>query len=213
MPWARGPFELIVHGEIHFRAGGDFDRRVALISFDNAIEVAIVTYLSLNPIQRNGRTYEKKSVDVWSHNYHTKLDFLAYECNCRGIAQRFGKEVIVWYHDLRNDQYHRGSPSTPNLADLQDLRNVALWIFTTLYEIDDVESELEEQLDLMSGVIDQPEQRQDYDDAIDSFYGDVELAGGVYRASELLFRADPEAYRERALELLDTEPNQLRIVS
>ncbi len=45
-PWAKGPFELLVHAEGHFIAGEDFDRRIALISFDNAIEVAITTYLT-----------------------------------------------------------------------------------------------------------------------------------------------------------------------
>jgi hypothetical protein len=46
-PWANGPFELLVHAEGHLRNGDDFDRRIALISFDNAIEVAITTYLTL----------------------------------------------------------------------------------------------------------------------------------------------------------------------
>lgn len=39
--WVYGPFELLVHAELHYLAGKDFDRRMALISFDNAIEVAI----------------------------------------------------------------------------------------------------------------------------------------------------------------------------
>ena len=28
-PWALGPFELLVHAEMHFRDGDDFDRRIA----------------------------------------------------------------------------------------------------------------------------------------------------------------------------------------
>ena len=35
-PWVRGPFELIRHAEGHLKAGTDFDKRMALISFDNA---------------------------------------------------------------------------------------------------------------------------------------------------------------------------------
>lgn len=54
-PWATGTFELLVHAEGHLRGGEDFDRRIALISFDNAIEVAITTYLTLHPIQRGDR--------------------------------------------------------------------------------------------------------------------------------------------------------------
>lgn len=48
-PWAYGPFEVLLHAETHYRSGEDFDRRIAIIGFDNAIEVAITTYLSLHP--------------------------------------------------------------------------------------------------------------------------------------------------------------------
>ena len=50
-PWAYGPFEILLHAELHYRVGEDFDRRIAMIGFDNAIEVAITTYLGLHPIQ------------------------------------------------------------------------------------------------------------------------------------------------------------------
>ena len=78
-PWAIGPFELIVHAEGHRRADEDFDRRIALISFDNAVEVIITTYLTLHPIQRGGREYKKDDVDKWLKNYHSKLDFFESE--------------------------------------------------------------------------------------------------------------------------------------
>ena len=71
-PWANGPFELIVHAESHLRGADDFDRSIALISFDNAIEVAITTYLRLHPIQRGGRQYQINEVDQWIKNYHAK---------------------------------------------------------------------------------------------------------------------------------------------
>ena len=37
-PWANKPFELIIHAEIHFQRGDDYDKRLALISFDNSVE-------------------------------------------------------------------------------------------------------------------------------------------------------------------------------
>src|SRR3712207_2102596 len=105
-PWARGIFELILHGELHLRAGEDFDRRMAFISFDNAIEVAIGTYLNLSPIHRGNRTYRRADVDQWLQNYHTRLEFLEVECAQRGLLLVVSREEIVWYHDIRNDQYH-----------------------------------------------------------------------------------------------------------
>ncbi|WDT79485.1 MAG: hypothetical protein MPW14_20465 [Candidatus Manganitrophus sp.] len=71
-PWALGPFEIILHAEMHYRNGEDFDRRIAVVGFDNAIEVAIHTYLSLHPIQRQNRTYPKGDVEKWLDNFHTK---------------------------------------------------------------------------------------------------------------------------------------------
>src|SRR6266567_1002740 len=85
-PWTDGPFELLLHAESHLRAGGDFDRRIALISFDNAIEVAITTYLTLHPIQRGNRQYQNAEVELWLSNYHTKLDFLGLELAARTLA-------------------------------------------------------------------------------------------------------------------------------
>ncbi len=107
-PWANGPFELLLHAEGHLREGGDFDRRIALISFDNAIEVAIATYLTLNPIQRGGRHYSKSDVDKWLNNYHARLEFLEAELVRRGVAWSIDRSHIVWAHDHRNEQYHGG---------------------------------------------------------------------------------------------------------
>src|SRR5271166_1221268 len=83
-PCATGPFEVLVHAEEHLRAGDDFDRRIALIGFDNAIEIAMAAYLSLKPIQRRNRSYPTEDMNKWMANYHTKLDFLDYEIGSKG---------------------------------------------------------------------------------------------------------------------------------
>ncbi len=49
--WARGPYELIEHAEGHYHGDTDVDRRIALIGFDNAIEVAITTYLQFTGVE------------------------------------------------------------------------------------------------------------------------------------------------------------------
>jgi hypothetical protein len=85
-PWARGPFELLLHAELHRRDGDDFDRRMAVISYDIAIEVAITTYLTLNPIQRGNREYPKDRVEKWLRNFHTKVEFFLIEVRDRNVA-------------------------------------------------------------------------------------------------------------------------------
>ncbi|MCG8037325.1 MAG: hypothetical protein JAZ19_09820 [Candidatus Thiodiazotropha taylori] len=142
-PWATRPFELITHGEVHFRRGSDYDRRLALVSFDNAVEVTITTYLTLKPIQRDGKSYNKDDVSKWLNNYHTKLDFFLKENSDRGLPEHQSKDVIVWYHDQRNEQYHGGSSGVPEQSTLDGLRQSALWVFSVLFETTNVEEVLE----------------------------------------------------------------------
>lgn len=141
-PWAIRPFELIFHAEIHHCRGSDYDRRLALISFDNSIEVSITTYLSLNPIQRGNREYPKADVAKWKHNYHTKLDFFSEEIQKRGLPEYKDKAEIVWYHDQRNGQYHGDGAGVPEKETLEGIRQVALWVFSVLFETSDIEAKL-----------------------------------------------------------------------
>jgi hypothetical protein len=99
---------LLVHAEGHLQAGEDFDRRIALISFDNAIEVAITTYLTLNPIQRGNRGYSKTDLEKWLSNYHSKLDFLEQELSLRKLTWTVERSHIIWAHDSPQRAVSRG---------------------------------------------------------------------------------------------------------
>lgn len=194
-PWANGPFELLVHAEGHLINGDDFDRRIALISFDNAIEVAITTYLTLNPIQRGNRSYHKTDVEKWLNNYHSKLDFLESELATRKLSWNVEKSHIIWCHDHRNEQYHGGQKGTPEKHVLLLICDAALWVFSVLYEIPDTEQRLEQ------AIMDEappapPEQDEAYNRAIDREYGMVNIGEQSYYMSEILFAVDDAAYRE-----------------
>src|SRR4051812_28877399 len=169
-PWANGPFELLVHAEGHLRDGDDFDRRIALISFDNAIEVAITTYLTLHPIQRGNRTYNRGDVEGWLNNYHTKLDFLGSELSRRGLQWGVDRSHIIWAHDHRNEQYHGGNKGPPEKSVLALVRDAALWIFATLYDVSDVEQRLAQAIVAASPAV-PPQPDDKYDRAIDIEYG------------------------------------------
>ena len=62
-PWIYGLLELMKHAEEHQHANEEFDRRIALIGYDNAIEVSISTYLQLHPTQRRKIPYPKEHID------------------------------------------------------------------------------------------------------------------------------------------------------
>lgn len=145
-PWARKAFELLFHAESHFRGGTDYDKRLALISFDNSIEVSISIYLALNPIQRGNRQYKKEDVKTWLTNYHSKLDFFSQEISQRGLPEYRGKAQIVWLHEQRNELYHGSSGGVPEIRTLEDIRGTAFWVFSVFFEIAGIESIVDEAL-------------------------------------------------------------------
>ncbi len=196
-PWTRAVFEMIVHAEKHLRDGGDFDRRMAHIGFDNAIEVSIATYLGLNPIQRNGKTYKREDVDKWLKNYHTKLDFLESEAKARGCKLKVPNDEIVFYHDIRNNLYHAGGPGVPEAEHLRVLRTAALDVFAMLFCVNDVEQILEQQLLCQSPTA--PERRvvrnKIVDRLLDMADMPVVIAGQSYAVSDVLYATDEASYQ------------------
>lgn len=142
--WCVRPFELLYHAEIHYQNGFDYDKRLSLISFDNSIEVAITTYLTLHPTQRENRTYSKEDVNKWLKNYHSKLDFFFTELASRGLPAHKEKASIVYLHDQRNEQYHGTSAGVPSVNVLNEIRQIAIWIFSILFDISNVEDMLKD---------------------------------------------------------------------
>lgn len=199
-PWAYGPFEILLNAELHYRVGEDFDRRIAMIGFDNAIEVAITTYLSLHPIQRGNRQYPRTDVEQWLNNYHTKVGFFFQECETRKFAVVSQQDEFVWYHGVRNDQYHVGGATVPQRRELDGVRTAAMEVFTVLFEVPDVSALLDAYVAARSPA--PPAQRNDDDDRlIDDAYGMIDVVGRKEYASDVLYALDPERYREIALEL------------
>lgn len=202
-PWARGPFELILHAERHLRDGGDFDRRMAHIGFDNSLEVSVTTYLSLHPIHRGGKQYQKKDVEAWIKDYHTKLEFLEKEIASRGLKPLVTKEDIIWYHDIRNKQYHGGTAGIPEQHNLQGVRKAAIWVFSILYDVPNVEELLEEGIQSMEhSKEEKPERDSTLDKLLDLNDEVVTIGGQPYLLSEILYAVDPESY---FAELVSTE--------
>jgi hypothetical protein len=205
-PWANGPFELLVHAEEHLRAGDDFDRRIALIGFDNAIEITIAAYLSLKPIQRRNRSYPTEYVNRWMANYHTKLDFLDDEISARESTWVVDRTHILWCHDSRNEQYHGGYRGVPEKQDLDIARRAALWVFSFLFDVENAEERVARAV--AAKLPPSPPQRvSTYDTAIDGAYETIDIGGTSYSASEILYSLDYEAYRELGIVLSQPEPS------
>jgi hypothetical protein len=136
VPWARGPFELIKHADGHLKDAGDTDRRIALIGFDNAVEVCIDVYIKLHPRLRGGVELRNDDIEKATRNYHTKIEWLDKHVEERKLEIDFSIEEVVWYHSLRNELYHSGNGMVPELHVLEGARLAALSVFRTLFGTD-----------------------------------------------------------------------------
>lgn len=207
-PWAYGPFEVLMHAEMHHRTGEDLGRRIAMIGFDNAIEVAITTYLSLHPIQGGNRRYAKADVEAWLQNFHTKVDCFFHECSARAITSSAKKDEIVWFHDVRDGQYHNGGAAVPQRRELDGVRAAAIEVFGVLFDQADVLAALEEHIAAMAP-LPPPPRKDDHDRLIDNEYSKIDVCGQPEYVSDVLYALDPNRYREIALELGENvEPPQ-----
>jgi hypothetical protein len=123
-PWMRGPFELIRHANGHLLQAGDTDRRLALIGFDNAIEVSIDVFIQLHPKLRHGLAIPREASERARQNYHTKIEFLDSYATEGAPGIEIPIESIVWYHQLRNDLYHSGNGMVPEFHDEMEFMRV-----------------------------------------------------------------------------------------
>ena len=132
-PWARGPLELIRHADGHLKEAGDTDRRIALIGFDNAIEVCIDVFIKLHPKLRNGLQIKNEDAEKALRNYHTKIEFLDEFVANQNMTLDVPIEVIVWYHSLRNELYHSGNGMVPELHVVEGAQGAAYAVFKALF--------------------------------------------------------------------------------
>jgi len=197
-PWAVSAFELLVHAEGHYREFADIDRRLAVIGFDNAIESAITTYLSLKPIQRDAREYDGKDVQMWLRDHTTKLGFFYEELDRRQMPHEIPEAELRWFHQVRNDVYHSGIGGIPNEHCLQGVRKAALWSFGVLFEMPDVEVQVFEAVENLKPYPDSAldEQLADTEDAIT-------IAGMTFNPSEVLIAVAPSIYHQMASEVAE----------
>lgn len=132
-PWTDGPRELLQHAADHLGLGEDFDRRIAMVSIDNAVELAIKTYLGLPERSRGSDGPGRKELEAASESFPTLLDMLD-----RFAADKLtGIELgdVEWYHRLRNQLYHSGNGITVERARVEAYFQIALALFENLFGV------------------------------------------------------------------------------
>lgn len=141
-PWVRGPLELLKHAESHFSKDTEIDNRMALISFDNSIEISITAFINLSPSIRGPcpvlkhRSAKNREVQGMLKNYFEKLKYFYKRINALEDTVKVGNDEILWYHQLRNELYHSGNGMVPERQTLVDIREAAIWVFSSLFQTD-----------------------------------------------------------------------------
>ncbi len=142
-PWVVKPFQLLFHGEIHFKSNSDYDKRMAYINFDNSIEVSIYTFMHCNANKKGKDIYTTKNLDDVKNSFFKKLEVFENYLKKEKLQIRWDKDNINYYHEQRSNQYHAVSLSSPDTSELYTIRQIAIWIFSVLFQISDVETLLQ----------------------------------------------------------------------
>jgi len=130
-PWTDGPRELIQHAVDHLSVGGDFDRRIAMISVDNAVELMVKTWLGLPERARGSAGPGRRQLEEASESFPALLDLL----------QQYGSDKLIglslndieWYHRLRNQLYHSGNGITVEKSKVETYVELAIALFESLF--------------------------------------------------------------------------------
>jgi len=135
-PWVSGPAEVLEHGMQHLEADTDLDRRLALIAVDNAVELAIKTYLTLPRRVVGSPGLSRKEQVQLEDGFPTMLDAL--EQHAGALLVGVPLDEIEFYHRLRNQLYHGGTGLTVEREKVAMYADLARVLFRNLlgYEVD-----------------------------------------------------------------------------
>lgn len=133
-PWVSGPKELLLHALEHLERKTSFNSRIAFISVDNAVEVAVQTFLSLPPRSRGTAGPVRRELDEARGSLPRLLDLL--ERNAETKLGTIDPDEIRFYHGLRNALYHEGNGITVEPDKVEAYLEIARVLFLNLFDID-----------------------------------------------------------------------------
>ena len=131
-PWATGPAEILIHGIDLLKTDSDTNRRLAMISIDNSVELMIKTYLGL-PKRVTGLRISRSESHSFSESFPILLDALEKYGTANLGALDLGE--IEWYHRLRNQLYHQGNGLTVERSKVEVYAQIAAALFENLFGV------------------------------------------------------------------------------
>ena len=129
-PWASGPGEILKHALELLKNDTDSNRRLAMISIDNSVELTIKTFLGL-PKRITGLKISRSEYQNFSESYPKLLDALEKYASDKLEGIDLGE--IEWYHRLRNQLYHQGNGLTVERDKVEIYAELANILFANLF--------------------------------------------------------------------------------
>lgn len=128
--WASGPGEILRHGVSLLRDDTDTNRRLAMISIDNSVELMMQTYIQL-PKRISGVDLSRKERTQYCENFSSLLDGIENAAGVQTEGMNLGE--IEWFHRLRNELYHQGNGLTVERLKVEAYAEIAKRLFVTLF--------------------------------------------------------------------------------
>lgn len=132
-PWCIGSVEILEHGLSLLSHDSDRNRRLAMIAIDNAVELAVKTYLGL-PKRVTGLSLSRKEYGEISESFPRLLDALEQYALDKLDGIDLGE--VEWYHRLRNQLYHQGNGLTVEKEKVQVYSELARLLFKNLFNVE-----------------------------------------------------------------------------
>lgn len=132
--WASGSLELLNHAEAHMDEKSAFDKRVAFISIDNSVEIAIRTFLGLPARHFIGTKPSRNEVESAANSFPSLLDLLVKYAANRLVG--IDPMDIEFYHRLRNRLYHDGTGLSVDESHMTAYFTIAKLLLSKLFNIE-----------------------------------------------------------------------------
>jgi len=132
--WTSGAIELLGHAGGHVKLDTAFDKRIAFISIDNAVEITVKNYLSLPKQFFGTERPSRKELDECNNGFTSYLSLLFKYADKKLIGIDPGD--IEHYHRIRNTLYHDGTGLAVDQEYLNAYFTLAKLLLKRLFNID-----------------------------------------------------------------------------
>jgi len=123
-------YNLILHGRGQKFKGGDFNKRIAFLCFDNSIELSITVYLTY---YHSGPSLSKSPTKM---KFHEKIDELMKFISLNSLSPLFTQAELMDFHETRNKIYHEGISIIPLDTNIEKINQASEWIFRNIFNFD-----------------------------------------------------------------------------